>query len=138
MTPRWKLRFLLIVVGLMTVQPAAAYYDDVHYALTYYIARQIGYTPEQAYRIASATVSVDWSPETEPVQVAWRNENRYLIINPLSGVWQTPTAQEPRWRFHSFRNEIQESHVWETAETRRWSTRWFGHSETCCGLTRSS
>ncbi len=47
---------------------AFAYYDDVHYALTYYIARQSGYTPEQSFRIASACSSVDWDEHTEPVQ----------------------------------------------------------------------
>lgn len=61
-----KSLWLLAAIGL--VQPCASYYDDVHYALTYYIARQSGFTPEQSYRIASACSSVDWDDQTEPVQ----------------------------------------------------------------------
>lgn len=71
-----------------------AYYDDVHYALTYYIAREIGYTPEQALRLAGATVSIDYYEATEPVQAG------------LSSLLALPRAAEPRWRFHAFRNEI--------------------------------
>jgi hypothetical protein len=82
---------LILVAGTLAlgVAPAQAYYDDIHYALTYYIARMIGCTPEQSYRLASANVSVDWSPPTEPVQ----------------GVWPTTTTQEPRAKFHAFRDE---------------------------------
>jgi hypothetical protein len=66
-----------------------AYYADVHYALTYYVARVVGCTPAQAYRLASADVSVDYSPPTEPVQ----------------GIWPTRENQVPRARFHAFRDE---------------------------------
>ena len=37
-------------------------------SVTYDIARQVGYTPEHACRIASANVSVDYSCPNEPVQ----------------------------------------------------------------------
>src|SRR5260221_411037 len=60
------LAFLMLIA--FTEGRAYAYYDDVHYALTYVVARHLGYTPLQAYRIASACVSVDYAPETEPVQ----------------------------------------------------------------------
>lgn len=30
---------LVVLGGLLGVTPASAYYDDIHYALTYYIAR---------------------------------------------------------------------------------------------------
>ena len=83
----------------LVMGPLWAYDDDVHYALTYYIARQVGYTPEQAYRIASATVSVDWSAPTEAVQAG------------ISAIYQLPSAQEPRWRYHAMRNEILYSDV---------------------------
>lgn len=85
---------LVVLGGLLGVTPASAYYDDIHYALTYYIARQVGYTPEQAFRIASANVSIDWSDPTEPVQAG------------ISAIYFLPRAQEPRWRYHAFRNEI--------------------------------
>jgi hypothetical protein len=82
---------LMLVAGTLgvAVAPAQAYYDDIHYALTYYIARTIGCTPEQSYRLASANVSVDWSPPTEPVQ----------------GIWPTTATQEPRAKFHAMRDE---------------------------------
>lgn len=78
---------------------ARAYYDDVHFALTYYIARQVGYTPEQAYRVAKADVSIDYSYRTEPVQMA-------SVSGFLSSEWGSAYASEPRWRFHAFRNQI--------------------------------
>jgi len=49
--------FALLVVTLVFLYPAppaVAFYDDVHYYLNYYIARVIGFTPEQAYRLAKA------------------------------------------------------------------------------------
>jgi len=69
----------------------------VHYALTYYIARQTGYTPLQAYRIASACVSVDYDEDTEPVQKTGQAE---LLFTPFTG-----RAGNPRWKFHAMRNE---------------------------------
>ncbi len=92
---RWCL-FLLILLGVTV--PAQAHYDDVHFALTYYIARQVGYTPEQAFRIAKANVSVDYAYPTEPVQAS----TLYAKVKSLAA---TESAQEPRWRFHAFRNE---------------------------------
>jgi WD40 repeat protein len=96
----------IFVIAGLGAQPAAAYYDDIHYNLTYYIARQVGYTPMQAHRIASATVSVDWSPATEPVQASFRVENRVLVITPFAAPWAMPSSQEPRWRYHAFRNDL--------------------------------
>lgn len=101
--------------------PLQAYYDDVHYALTYYIARQSGYTPLQAYRIASACSAVDWDPDTEPVQPI--GQIRVLFdkaLIPLAiGTRLIPSgaqllvgfnplengAEVPRWKFHAMRNE---------------------------------
>lgn len=76
---------------------AHAYYDDVHYALTYYIARQSGYTPQQAYRVASACSMVDWDPETEPVQ---GGNQAYLLFTKMA-----TAAQKPRCKFHAMRDE---------------------------------
>jgi hypothetical protein len=80
---------LIMFAALAPPRPAYAYYDEVHYILTYLIARHAGCTPEQAYRIASADVSVDVAKATEPVQ----------------GALPTFTNQTPRWRFHAFRDE---------------------------------
>ncbi len=69
-----------------------AYYPEVHYALTYYLARKVGYTYEQALRLASADASIDESDLTEPCQ--------YFQIAPKTG-----DAQTPRVKFHAFLDE---------------------------------
>lgn len=102
--------FLLIVLFSLTVvgsKPAFAYYDDVHYALTYYIARQSGYTPQQAHRIASACSMVDWDPDTEPVQGA----NQGWLLVGLKGA-----AQAPRAKFHAMRDEREYDNVLGNSE----------------------
>lgn len=99
-------------------QPVHSYYDDTHYALTYYAARVCGYTPMQAHRAASANLSVDYSELTEPVQ----------NFGVSSG------AQQPRVDFHAFRDSrplvsnkqaadaaiaLQEQRLWEQARALR-------------------
>lgn len=44
-----------------------AYDDDTHYWLTYYLAREAGYTRLQAAQVASAAFSVDYESRTNPV-----------------------------------------------------------------------
>lgn len=61
----WRCAALAAAIALSST--ARAYNDDTHYVVTYYIARRAGYTPQQAYRIASANVGVDYDPKTEPV-----------------------------------------------------------------------
>lgn len=87
------------ILSLAVLLPAvaSAYYDDVHYGLTYYVARQTGFTPEQAYRIASACSAVDWDERTEPVQLGGQ---LMALLTPLSG-----GIHGPRSKFHAFRNE---------------------------------
>lgn len=94
----------LALAGLAT--PACAYYDDVHYALTYYIARQVGYTPEQAYRVAKADISIDYSFRTEPVQMGTGQGYIDGARSFLSTAWGTAYSSQPRWRFHAFRNQV--------------------------------
>ncbi|MBI1356371.1 MAG: hypothetical protein GC160_18675 [Acidobacteria bacterium] len=77
------------LLACVLTAPAGAYYDDVHFHLTYYVARMVGFSPDQAARIAGANVSVDYSQRTEPVQ----------------GFWPTAGTQAPRVRFHAFRDE---------------------------------
>ena len=71
---RFAMTILVMSVSLLAVEmrPVHAHYDDVHYHLNYYIARLVGYTPEQAKRLAGACVSVDYSEEVEPVQLGGR------------------------------------------------------------------
>ncbi|MFQ5807982.1 MAG: hypothetical protein ACE5JM_00055 [Armatimonadota bacterium] len=73
---------------LAACSPAAAFWDEVHYGLTYYVARGVGFTPEQAYRIASATIQTDYAEATAPEQ-------------DLSA---TDEAQDIRASFHAFRD----------------------------------
>src|SRR5262249_8040424 len=68
-----------------------AYDPDTHYGLTYYLARKVGYSPEEARRIASATTSIDQDPTTEPIQAG-----KGLI---------TEDAQKVRTKYHAFREE---------------------------------
>ena len=102
--PRFLLVFAAVLgLSLLAPRPAAAYYDDVHYVLTYYIARQSGYTPLQAHRVASACSMVDWDPDTEPVQPLGQG---LLVFTPLDG-----KAQNPRAKFHAMRDD----RVWDQA-----------------------
>lgn len=77
----------LLALALTSGQ-SLAYYKDTHYLLTYMIARDAGYTQEQAARIATVAQAVDDSAATEPVQGA------YLI--------PTETAYAARADFHAF------------------------------------
>lgn len=61
----------LALLLLLWPSPLLAYYDDTHYFLTYFLARSCNYTPLQAQRLASATVSVDYSI-LEPLQLTDR------------------------------------------------------------------
>lgn len=79
---------------------AEACWDDVHYDLTYYVARLVGYTPEQAYRIAAANLGTDYAAATEPSQMTL-DEVLARVQDP-----QPPEKQDPRWRFHAFRNTL--------------------------------
>ncbi|MBM3499292.1 MAG: PDZ domain-containing protein [Armatimonadetes bacterium] len=86
------------LLALAAQTPAFAYWDDVHYHLTYYVARMVGYTPEQAYRVAAADLSADYAETTEPTQMS--------AMDYLAGAGEdSPEKQAPRWRFHAFRDE---------------------------------
>ncbi|GEM_PF-5108237 len=89
-----------------------AYYDDVHYALTYYLARAVGYTPMQAHRVASADVMTDYDFNTEPVQgaaqAAWLGQAAVKEVPGLGHITY-PTKEAARWQaevpridFHAF------------------------------------
>jgi hypothetical protein len=100
----------LVMMGA-GARPACAYYDDVHYGFTYYVARLVGYTPEQAWRLASACVRVDaGTNETEPVQMGNILEALIPLLakSPdLAAHAKDPrvaAAAESQWRFHAFRD----------------------------------
>lgn len=92
-TTRW---ITVLTLGLVVAAPGAhADYDEVHYYLTYVTARLIGYTPEQAYRVAAADAAVNVSPLTEPLQM---DAADFLAdVDP-----DTPERQRPRWMFHGY------------------------------------
>jgi hypothetical protein len=96
---RNSIKMGLAMLSFGTLSPISnAYYDDVHYVLTYYIGRQSGLTHLQAYRVASLCSMVDWDPDTEPVQ----GSNQAWLLIGLDGA-----AQKPRARFHAMRDETE-------------------------------
>lgn len=65
-----KKLFLLTVffsVLLFNARPTHGYDNDTHFWLTYYLAVKSGYTHIQATQIASATISVDFDDNTDPI-----------------------------------------------------------------------
>ena len=81
--------WMCALLGCLIVSPAQAYDNDTHYVLTYYLARRVGFTSEQARQIASGNVSIDAEPMTEPMQSG--------NVLRSSGDVQTPRAL-----FHAF------------------------------------
>jgi len=69
-----KLACLAVVVFTMLLPFGAlktqAYDNDTHFWLTYYLARKTGYSHIQAEQIASADISVDLDPQTDPVMAS--------------------------------------------------------------------
>ena len=100
---------VVLTVLVWTARPVETFSTDTHYSLTYYMARACGYTPLQAYRVASADEAVDHSEWTEPIQ--WNKEP--LVPFPLVPFSRREQlrllgfavgAQMPRVRFHAFRD----------------------------------
>ncbi len=56
------------VLTLALITPAFGYEQDTHYGLTYYLARQAGYIPENAHRIADFAWNIDVNSDTEPAR----------------------------------------------------------------------
>lgn len=71
MTRRLRPAVLLALSPLMILsalpKPALAYEGD-HYAWTYYLALQVGFTKRQAFQIASGAYAIDWDPDTGPME----------------------------------------------------------------------
>ena len=67
---RFRQTVCMALVAVMVAgsgQWVDTFYDDTHYAFTYYMARECGFTPLQSHRLASANLAVDYSIATEPV-----------------------------------------------------------------------
>ena len=84
---------LFILITFVTAPPAHAFWGDVHYDLTYYVARYTGFTPEQASRIAYAAWDVDWDEATKP--------DKKLANGDYD---MTAAGQNPRIWFHAMRD----------------------------------
>ncbi len=61
---------LFFIAQNIFVPTANAYEGILHYAWTYYLSLQVGFTERQAYQIASGTNAIDWDPQTNPVASA--------------------------------------------------------------------
>jgi hypothetical protein len=70
---------LLLIIG--SAVPALAYDVDTHYLLTYYLARKVGYSPDQAQRIASADESMDTDPNVKPAIGLGSPDNQAVLRN---------------------------------------------------------
>ncbi len=101
---------IVLLLGLGGTGPARAYYDDTHYSLTFYLARCVGFTPAQAYRIASANVSIDYDPETEPSRYGETVMDLYGLEN---------RAQRPRVRFHAMLDSERFQNLYDNSDPAR-------------------
>jgi hypothetical protein len=87
--PKVALTLILLLIG---ANSAAAYDNDTHFWLTYYLARKVGYTHIQAMQIASADISVDLDKDTKPVTPRLR----FLEISDYPKI-----HGEVRYKFHA-------------------------------------
>lgn len=103
-----KSLFVLALLFFAACTESLAYYDDTHYHMTYYLARLSGFTHQQAFRMASAAVAIDYSPYTEPCQYAdeWSGLSRE---NQLA-------IEKPRVQFHAFIDEMKHPNILSTTD----------------------
>lgn len=90
----WTVPLAAMLLGGIVAPATYAYGEATHYAFTYYLCRATGYTAEQAYRIASADVSVDYDPNTDA-----RVPPDYLRFTD-------ERAQRQRVLFHAMLDEV--------------------------------
>ncbi len=106
---RKRKRFGIVVLALWVftgspdVPSAGAFWDDVHFYLTYITARYAGFTPAQALRTAIADMAVDYEVFSEPSQLPKSEIDTILILKGFSDF--TAKQLDPRWMFHAFRDE---------------------------------
>jgi hypothetical protein len=94
---------ILMLLGGVTGRPALAFWDDIHYFLTYVIARYVGFTPVQAYRIACANLLSDYNEKLKPDQIP-KGPGELEAILKKEKKWPEELLRS-RWRYHAFRNE---------------------------------
>ena len=82
----------------------AGAYEGEHYAWTYFLALELGFTKRQAYQIASGAYALDWDPHTSPMEAtpgdaifgADHTGFRGTEHPELAGIWRD---------FHAFADE---------------------------------
>ena len=81
--------------SIVPTSEALLAYEGDHYAWTYYLALQVGFTERQAYQIASGAYAIDWDPESGPMPIG--SENLEVFVQ------EPPAKIRSIWlKFHAF------------------------------------
>lgn len=88
---------VLAVAFCVLAVPARAYDGDTHYAWTYYLAVHVGYTPRQAFQIASAAWAIDHDAQTGPLHAT--------KMDTVSGA-PNPVIERVWRRYHAFADAV--------------------------------
>ena len=91
----------LLLAGLLMAGPQASAYDtDSHFCLVYMIARDSGFTPDEARQIATMVEYTDWDARTEPVEgdSEQRRKFHFPCNSDMSGSY---TRQNSAWGKHN-------------------------------------
>jgi beta-lactam-binding protein with PASTA domain len=95
--PRIRVFAVLLTIFCATASPALAYDGDTHYAWTYYLAIHVGYSPRQAYQLASAAWAIDHDAQTGPLHAS--------AADSVSGA-PNPAIERVWRRFHAFADAV--------------------------------
>ena len=91
----------LLLAGLLLAAPQASAYDtDSHFCLVYMIARDSGFTPDEARQIATMVEYTDWDARTEPVDGGGEQRRKFHFPcnSDRSGSY---TRQNSAWGKHN-------------------------------------
>ena len=93
-------------VGPNWLEPRVQAFDwDVHYAWTYYLAVEVGFTPREAFQIASATQSIDVDPDTGPMEAMPADAIIGARDPGVMGAGANDRIADIWLNFHAFRRE---------------------------------
>ncbi|MBZ0112025.1 MAG: hypothetical protein K8J08_06170, partial [Thermoanaerobaculia bacterium] len=86
---------MLLVLVALGIADTAYGYEGEHFAWTYYVAINCGFSERQAYQIASAAMAIDFDEQTAPLPGA--------LGVATSALGEPPAHLPPIWRgFHAF------------------------------------
>jgi hypothetical protein len=98
--------FLILISLFGTHQNAFSFEPDCHYAWTYYLALHVGYTPRQAFQLASAAYAIDEDKDTGPMEATAGDVVIGANHPGLVGLKSPhPKISEIWRRFHAFSRE---------------------------------